>query len=151
MIPKYVYIYIVVNILLIIFSINKSFYFKIGPHDNLNLYGYLINNWKKWFIIMFIIILKNFIIDYLSKLYTNWYQYEIDEKYTKKRKEWSSSSILELLVINIIDITEWIFSILEYILFRNNDDEIQLYIPSFISKYLISNNFFHYNLMKNKF
>ena len=29
---------------------------------------------------------KNFIFDYYNKLYLNWYQYEIDEKYTKKQK-----------------------------------------------------------------
>lgn len=150
MIPKYIYTYIIINLFFIIFSLHTKFNFSIGPHENLNLYGFLINNWKKWFLIMIVVIIKNFIFDYYNKLYLNWYQYEIDEKYTKKQKNWKKSSIIELLIINIIDILEWIYSMIEYILFRNNDDELQLFIPNFISKYLISNNYFHYNLMKHK-
>ena len=150
MIPKYIYIYILINFLCILFSFKNSYNLTLGPHKNLNLYGFMINNWKKWFLIMFFIIVKNFILDYYSKLYANWYQYEIDEKYTKKQKEWSSSSVIELLILNIVDISEWIYSMMDYLLFRNNEDEFQLFIPNFISKYIISNNYFHYNLMKNK-
>ena len=47
----------------------------------------------------------------------------------RKNKNWKKSSIIELLIINIIDILEWIYSMIEYILFRNNDDELQLFIP----------------------
>lgn len=151
MIPKYIYIYIFINVLFILISVRNTINFSLGPHETFKLYGFIIDNWKKWFLIMFFIIVKNFILDYYSKLYSNWYQYEIDEKYTKKQKKWTSSSISELLIINIVDITEWMYSMIEYILFRTNDDELQLFIPNFISKYLISNNYFHYNLMKDNF
>lgn len=150
MIPRYVYIYILINVIFIVFSLQKNYSFKLGPHNELNLYGFLIDNWKKWIFIMIIIIIKNCIIDYFSRLYNNWYTYEIEEKYTKSKKTWYKKSIVELIILNIVDITEWINSIIDYMILRDNNDDLQLLFPNFISKYLISNNYYHYNLMKNR-
>lgn len=150
MIPKYIYIYIFVNLFFIFISLKNNFSLNIGPNSNLNLYGFIINSWKKWFLFMILFIMKNVIIDYYGKLYNNWYHYEIEEKYTKKIKIWNYDSMIELIFINIVDFVDWLYNLLEYLIFLETE-QLQLFIPNFISKYLISNNYFHYNMMKNKF
>ena len=150
MIPKYIYIYIIIQVIYVLFFINKNLNFRIGPYQDFYLYGYLINNWRKWCIFMFILIIKNVVLDYYGKLYDNWHRYEIEEKYTKKEKKWEKNSIIELVFINIVSIFEWLYSLIEYILFLQTND-LQLFFPDFISKYIISNNYFHYNLMNHKF
>lgn len=150
MIPKHICIYTVIQLIYILLFITKNLNHKFGPHNEFYLYGHLIDNWKKWCVFMLILIFKNVILDYYGKLYENWYRYEIEEKYTKRTKSWTKDSLIELGIINMVNILEWWYSLIEYVLFLQTND-LQLFFPDFISKYIISNNYFHYNLMNNKF
>jgi hypothetical protein len=153
-----VYLQVFNFILLIILFIYFSDFFKnnsttnkffhIGPTNNnikVDIFGFNINTWNKWFTFIAIFIFIEIINTYSYKIYKNWYRNIIKDPKSKKT---IINKKKTLIYISIWRFTTWFSKIINLTLIITTK-QLQFTFPKFLSNLIISN-IIDYEFIKNK-
>lgn len=119
-----------------------------GPSNNfikIDILGFKINTWKKWFIIILFLVIFEAINTYSFKIYKNWYRNLVSDP---KSNRILIPKPLAMVLITTWRIIAWIFHLFKWLLFIITK-QVQFMLPMFLSRLFISN-IIDFEYMKSK-
>ena len=119
-----------------------SSFLNIGPGDKnnpINIFGFNIDTWEKWSLLIFFLIFSEMIQTFSGKIYNNWYKNIVSDP---KSNEIGMDNHEAMYIINIWDITTWISKIFKWSVFIFTK-QLQFMLPQFIAYLFISNKINH--------
>ena len=144
-------IFIIILLLIFLFyfgNFNDKNFFHIGPSNEeveINIFGYNINSWNKWFVFMIILIIIQLMNTFSYKIYKNWYNNLVKDPKSKKILFDKNTTIKYITIWKSIT---WFTKIFNLTLFMTTK-QLQFSFPQFISR-LIMSNIIDYEYIKYK-
>ena len=125
-----------------------SEFIHFGPSSKyikIDIFGFKINSWKKWLILIIFLIIIEVLNTFAWKIYKSWYRNLVSDPKSKKILISKSRS---LVYITIWEFTTWFSEIFQWILLIITK-QLQFVIPQFIARLLVSN-IIDYHYLKTK-
>ena len=123
-------------------------FIHFGPSTKyipINIFGFKINTWKKWFILIVFLMIIEMLSTFAWKIYKSWYRNLVSDPKSDKILIGKTKS---LVFITIWEFTSWFSEIFQWMLLIITK-QLQFVIPQFFARLLISN-IIDYNYIKTK-
>ena len=126
-------------------------FIHFGPSTKyipINIFGFKINSWRKWGILIVFLIIFEMLNTFAWKIYKSWYRNLVSDPKSDKILIGKNKS---LIYITIWEFTTWFSEVFQWILLIITK-QLQFVIPQFIARLLVSNTIdYHYIKMKKDF
>lgn len=117
---------------------NGQSFLHIGPSTKkvpINLFGFNINTWTKWGILIGFLVVSELINTFSAKIYNNWYKNIVSDP---KSNDIGMEKREALVIINVWDITTWISKIFKWMIFILTK-QLQFMLPQFLAYLIVAN------------
>ena len=125
-----------------------SEFIHFGPSNKyikINIFGFKINSWKKWFILIIFLMIIELLNTFAWKIYKSWYRNLVSDP---KSENILISKKRSLVYITIWEFTTWFSEVFQWILLIITK-QLQFVIPQFVARLLVSN-IIDYHYLKTK-
>jgi hypothetical protein len=125
-----------------------SEFIHFGPSNKyikINIFGFKINTWKKWLILIIFLMIIEVLNTFAWKIYKSWYRNLVSDP---KAENILIGKTKSLIYITIWEFTTWFSEVFQWILLIITK-QLQFVIPQFIARLVVSNIIdYHYLKMK---
>ena len=113
-------------------------FLHMGPGNKktpINLFGFNINTWTKWSILIGFLVLSEMINTFSGKIYNNWYKNIVSDP---KSDSIGMDNKEAAYIINIWDVTTWISKLFKWSVFIFTK-QLQFMLPQFVAYLVVAN------------